>query len=149
MDEVERSLRALQDPNVRDGGSEVGSGGSVLCFAALRGHFDVVRLLLEARAKTELHDFAGSTPLHHAAAYGDLEIARLLLGFGAPKEAADGMGRRPLHLAALKGRLDVLRVLLEHKAEKEAVADGQTAYQLACASGHFEVAQVLREKRRR
>ena len=237
VDEVERSLRALQDPNVSDGGSEVGSGGSVLCFAALRGHFDVVRLLLEAGAKTELHDFAGSSPLHHAAAYGDLEIARLLLDYGAKKEAvdrlsctpmhmaarrghaavvrllagagqelvdgmgkrplhlaaeeghvdvvrllvaqmevADGMGRRPLHWAALRGHVSVVDLLLASRCESGAEdhqgsrplhlaaaegrvgvaqsllahgADGvKAAYDVACASGHFEVAQVLRRKRR-
>merc|ERR1719263_350558 len=67
-------------------------GWSSLHYAACGGHFEVSRLLLEARgdANVELPDF--STPLMLAVEEGDIPVAELLLQHGARTRAKDEAG---------------------------------------------------------
>jgi ankyrin repeat protein len=48
-----------------------------------RGSIDIIRLLLEAGANTEMRDKWGDAPLHDAVASGNLEVAALLIKAGA------------------------------------------------------------------
>jgi ankyrin repeat protein len=83
-----------------------------LALAALLGHVDVVRLLIDAgedpnRFNPEgLH--AHATPLHHAALNGHLDVVRLLVERGARTDVRDRVyGGTPLGWAEHGQRGDV------------------------------------------
>ena len=143
FEEVERSLRALQNPDL-DPTWHV----SPLSAAAEEGHSGVVRLLLEAGANTEWRTEAEGedcqrTALHSAADAGYLEVVRLLLNFGANKDAANSSGRTALHLAAENGYASLVGLLLESGANKEANAAGFRPLHLAAMQGHLQVVTLL------
>ena len=136
VEEVEASLRALQDP------STCLSDGSALCLAV--DHVEVLQLLLEAAADPEVADDHRMTALHEAATRGHDQAVELLLDFRANMEAKDHQGRRPLHLAAYGGHLDVLCRLLQSGAHLEAI-DFQALrpLHLAATIGHEEIVRIL------
>jgi ankyrin repeat protein len=83
-----------------------GDGRTVLHWAALDGHAQVVKMLL-AHAKIadvlESQDCYGGTALHLAVEEHDLDVIRLLLATGMDIERKDKHGRTALHLAAVHG----------------------------------------------
>jgi ankyrin repeat protein len=58
-------------------------GDTALMWAAVAGHVDVVRLLIEAGADVRMVDDEGVTALHLARANGHTEVAAALLAAGA------------------------------------------------------------------
>ena len=56
-----------------------GVGATALHIAAERGHWSLVRYLLEAKASTVKQNLRGKAALHMAALSGHLEVVRLLL----------------------------------------------------------------------
>ena len=58
-------------------------GRTPLMIAALEGHLEVARLLMEAGADSNLADAEGSTALSLARSYGNLDVAALLAESGA------------------------------------------------------------------
>ncbi len=85
------------DPNTKD---EYGS--TPLHWAALKGHLDVVELLLKHGADPNVKDEDGSTPLHDAAWNGHADVVELLLKHGADPNTKNEYGKTPLHRAAMK-----------------------------------------------
>lgn len=85
---------------------------SALGFAAERGHFDIVKLLLDRGAKTDVTDsFYGSRPLDFALRGGHLEIAVHLLERGSPGAATVlNAGIRQRDVAAVKAALATRQV---------------------------------------
>ena len=145
MEEVERNLQALQNPNVDlEGWHE-----SPLSLAVYRGHAHMVRLLLEARANVDAADFEGHLPLHLAAISGNLEVVRLLLDSGAKMEAGSEDVRSPLHLAAMNGTLQIARFLLDSGANKEAtdLLGRRPLHCAAEADDNWEVCRLLLDSR--
>ncbi|WP_035156272.1 ankyrin repeat domain-containing protein [Cohnella thermotolerans] len=87
--------------------------------AALAGerNADVIRLLLERGARTDLLDSNGHTCLHTAAYHDDLvETIRMLIAFGADVRATSGSGETALSLAEKQGNRRVAALLREHGA---------------------------------
>lgn len=58
------------------------AGRTALHDAALRGHEECVRLLLELGASIDSADLSGNTPLHYASSYGHLTSVQLLIEKG-------------------------------------------------------------------
>ena len=56
---------------------------TLLSAASYEGCLDVVRLLLENGANTEIPSIGGETPLTNAASHGSFEIVELLVQYGA------------------------------------------------------------------
>ena len=145
--EVENRLCGPQDPNTvsiitTDDDEEHLTAFSV---AAQHGHPEVVSLLLEADADTDMcGDICGETPLLSAAFNGDLDIVQLLLEAGADKEKFDIEGQTALHNASEEGHLETVRLLLESGANRDP-CDNQdrTPLHLAFEGGHLEVARLL------
>ena len=99
-------------------------------LAAERGHLEVVRLLLEARADKNAARQDGTTALMAAAVNGHLEVVRLLLEAGADKNAASQDGTTALMAATARGHLEVVRLLLEAGDDKR---------RLLCSTEYFHV----------
>ena len=109
VQEVERflnrptDLHQVTDINIED---------FPLWAAVRRGHEDIVRLLLEARADANYHEDILLT----ASAGGRVEVVQLLLQARASALTGisdPGLHISPVWLAAQRGHMDVVRLLLE------------------------------------
>ncbi len=70
-----------------------------LHWAAMWGHVDAVKLLLEKGAEIDAPDSSGLTPLHWAAWQGRLEVVKYLISKGADKDATSRYGESVLNRA--------------------------------------------------
>jgi len=77
----------------------------------IKGHPDIVRLLLKHKAELNTKDASGWTPLHVASAHNDVELVRLLINRGARLNATDNQGHSPLKWARETGSRDVFSYL--------------------------------------
>ncbi|XP_025163001.1 uncharacterized protein LOC105180587 isoform X2 [Harpegnathos saltator] len=136
------SLRRGPGANVQDA-----SGYSALHHAALNGHRDVVRLLLQYEASTNVVDAKGSSPLHLAAWAGDAEIVRLILSQGpsVPKvNLATKDNETALHCAAQYGHTEVVAQLLHYGCDPSIRnSRGESALDLAAQYGRLETVELL------
>ena len=142
LKEVEALLQQPLDPDILD------SSGmwNAIHAAAIYGHLEVVRLLVEAGADKESEMDDGPNALQLAAQNGHLEVVQFLLEAGASKDAAATGDRSALHMAAQNGHARVVELLLEWAVDKDAMAaHGQTALHLASFFGHLEVVRLLAE----
>ena len=121
---------ANKDQGTRD-------GTTPLFIAAQKGHFEVVRFLVESSAnKDQGKADDGVTPLFIAAQNGHFEVVRFLVESGASKDAA-----------AHNGHLQVVRFLVESGASKDTgrTHDGGTPLHAAAHNGHLQVVRFLVE----
>ncbi|XP_030762087.1 ankyrin repeat and SAM domain-containing protein 1A-like [Sitophilus oryzae] len=135
------SLRRGPGVNVQDS-----SGYSCLHHAALNGHTDIVRLLLEHDASPNIVDIKGSSPLHLAAWSGNLEIVKLLLSrsFKCNVNLTTEDDETALHCAAQYGHTAVVSLLLEYACDPGIRnAKGETALELAAQYGRLETVELL------
>ena len=72
---------------------------SALHEAALNGALQMVRLCLTYRARLDLQDVNGNTPLHLAAARSHMDVAELLIRAGARPDTANRAGQTAFALA--------------------------------------------------
>ena len=73
-------------------------------------------------------------------------VVKELIGSGEDVNQQDERGWTPLNWAAGKGNLEVVTLLVEHGADILKVGrDQRTAYMIALAAGHAEVARFLRQ----
>jgi ankyrin repeat protein len=115
-----------------------------LHVAALNGHVEVSRKLLQHKVDQNALDKNGRTPLRLAAEGGHIDVARLLLEHGVDVNALDDKRSTSLHLASKGGHINVARLLLEHGIDAAALdSKRSTALHLASKGGHINVAQLL------
>ena len=89
---------------------------TALWVAAAKGHFDVVRLLIEQSAEVDGRTSNNSTPLRAAAVDGHLDIVRCLVENGADVNARNNFNSTPLMITCHSGHLDVASYLVKHGA---------------------------------
>jgi ankyrin repeat protein len=88
------------------------AGDNPLMAACLRGHFDVVRLLLEVGAKVNVQcGHAGTTPLMAVAYTGYADVARLLVKSSANLQLQNMYGNTALDLAKENKRTETVKEL--------------------------------------
>ena len=127
-------------------------GDTPLHLATLKGHADIIRLLLQKGGEVNGLNIAMSTPLHLAASKGRAGAVRILMENGADPELRDRWGRTPLHLAAVNGKHDITRILLKLGARPDPRdRNGRTPlYAVARMSGigkgHIHTAWLLLKK---
>ncbi|MDE2737192.1 MAG: ankyrin repeat domain-containing protein [Gemmatimonadota bacterium] len=135
-------IAAGMDIHVRDD-----DGTTALNVAALEGHVEVVRILVEqwiAEAGAQTQDADGRTVLMWAASGGDVEMVRLLLENGANIHAQDADSTTVLMWAASGGGMEVVHLLLENGAYINAQDKyGYTALTWAAGAGQVEVVRLL------
>jgi Ankyrin repeats (3 copies)/Ankyrin repeat len=123
-----------------------GFNGTPLHAAAIRGHIEVVLLLLKHVPVDIRSTWLNRTPLHCIALEGQVEIGRHLLKHGADVNARQESGWTPLHLVACFGHLESMRLLLDHGANPHACNDdSRTPYQMANSQRRQEILQLLSE----
>ncbi|XP_076002680.1 ankyrin repeat and protein kinase domain-containing protein 1 [Genypterus blacodes] len=122
-------------------------GYTPLIIAVLHRLYDIISLLLDHGAATNLCDEDQWTALHFAAQSGDDRTVRLLLDKGAVVEAREKAGWMPLHLACQNNHEPVVRLLLSRLSDKALeecrTAQGRMPLHLACAYGHLSIAKLL------
>lgn len=118
---------------------------NALMMAALQGHTDWVRRLLDRGAQLEKPSF---TPLHYAATGPESATVRLLLARGAKVDSRANNGNTPLMMAARYGSEGSVIELLQHGADANARNDReQTAADLARSAGRDSLAQLIEQHR--
>lgn len=116
---------------------------NALMMAALHGHTDWVRRLLDQGAQLEKPSF---TPLHYAATGPESATVRLLLARGAKVDSRANNGNTPLMMAARYGSEGSVIELLQHGADAKARnARDQTAADLARSAGRDSLAQMIEQ----
>lgn len=96
--------------NVKD----VNLGPSPLRIAAMKGHQEIVNLLLEQGAIVNAFGQTGRTALHWASLKGKRDIVKMLLDFGADCSVQDELGRTPLDWALIRNHQEIAKQLQEH-----------------------------------
>ena len=149
----------------------IGAGGDVnyappfdeptLHRAVRLGSADVVHVLLEAKANTEVRlaeskepEDTGMTALMEAARRGHRPVIQLLLDARAKVSAATDQGRTALMFAAANGNVEAIRMLLRAGADVNAQtkrdadwSGGRTALFDAIKGGHPKAIQALLDAR--
>ncbi len=78
---------------------------------------EILQLLLDNGANTELCSESGVTVLHDACSIGNKEATLMLPRGGAHIHTRDAQGNTALHWAVRLDQVNILQVLLEHGAE--------------------------------
>ena len=113
---------------------------TALWVAAAKGHFDVVRLLIEQSAEVDGRTSNNSTPLRAAAVDGHLDIVRCLVENGADVNARNNFNSTPLMITCHSGHLDVASYLVKHGANINLQDDdGRSCLHYASKRGHVQL----------
>jgi ankyrin repeat protein len=97
------------DLNARDD-----AGRTPLDLAVIHCQTNVISLLLDRGAKTNIRAQGGATPLHLAAQEGCVDAVKLLLAKGAKVNAKDDQGKTPLDRALEWHQDEVVELLRQH-----------------------------------
>jgi hypothetical protein len=128
---------------------------TALHAAARRGHAEVVELLLSKRAKVNVQNKVGTTPLLNAVCSGKpdqeaayLSVVQLLIAAGADVTLDNDDGDTPLHAAARRNRPDILEALIKAGGPVDlraggAKGDGQTPLHSAIKGGALDSIEML------
>lgn len=120
---------------------------SPLMMAALKGHLDLARQLIDRGADVNK---TGWTPLHYAATGGHLAIMELLLEHHAYIDAESPNGTTPLMMAAQYGSIDAVKLLLEAGADPRLKNQlGLSAIDFAHRVNRAEAAELIAQAVRR
>lgn len=113
--------------------------------AAIEGHPEIVKCLLENGALFEAKHSKRNSPLYYAAWKGHTEVVRVLLSFGATNENSSMRNFSPLHIAAQQGYLEIVQLLLSSENEETESQNWirETPLYLAALNGHIEVVKHL------
>ncbi|XQJ27244.1 ankyrin/TPR repeat protein [Leishmania guyanensis] len=146
-EDVEKFLRAARSRDAADcsrmlkekpelANSVEAGGYSALHFAAFNGDAQMICLLLEYKANTNVENMDGNTPLIMAVKGRQLECIRILVNGGADVNKESDSGSTAAHYAASMGYLDCLHLLVELGA-KTMYTDSEagTLLHWACHSG--------------
>ncbi|WVZ91129.1 hypothetical protein U9M48_037341 [Paspalum notatum var. saurae] len=121
-------------------------GLNALHHAALNGHLEVCRFLVE-ESGIDVNSTSGrGTPIHYAAAGGDVRVLGYLLDRGGDPAIQDSRGgSTPLHDAAVHGHCEAVRLLLSKGVDVDQPSCRGTALHSAAAIANDMVIKILLE----
>lgn len=93
--------------------------GTALHGAALNGHIEIVKTLIDHGADVNVIEGQRQTPLHCAARKGKVNVVKFLVEKGANVNAQERDGLTPLDYAAKNGEEETVSVLLSHGAKRD------------------------------
>lgn len=102
IQDVDAAIKKGADVNVQDE-----TGATATMWASLRGHKEIVLLLIRAKADLNIQSSRGSTALSWAAMRGKRDIVSALLDAGADLTKQDLQGKSPAVLAEENGYHDI------------------------------------------
>ncbi|XP_029384252.1 SH3 and multiple ankyrin repeat domains protein 1-like [Echeneis naucrates] len=109
------------------------------------GETSCCETLLYYRAKLGTRDENGWDESHQACQNGFAQHLEHLLFYGADDTSQNASGNTALHISALYNKESCVRVLLYRGANREAKnKHGQSPFQLAVMSGHFELGEIIK-----
>lgn len=114
-----------------------------LHHAVFSGSALVLKELLRSKAKPDVMDCSGDTPITIAVYLNNMEGVKKLLSAGADVEL--GAGANPLSMAAFHGRAEMLEFLLARGANPNSIAGGRTSLLSAARNLHVESVRLLLE----
>lgn len=116
-----------------------------LHIASRQGHEQMVQYILkDLRAKPNVIDNEGATPLLHAIQGHNDKVCEELLKYDADTNVQDRHGACALHYAARDGLVDIIANLLENQADLDLVDnENQTPLHYACQHGMDEAVEYL------
>ena len=120
---------------------------SSVADAAMKGRWDTVRSLVQAKADVNIPQVDGTTALHWAVRADDIDAVDLLIRAGAKVTTANREGVTPLQLAAINGSAAMLQKLLKSGASVNTPLTrfGDTALMMAARTGVTDALKVLVE----
>ena len=120
------------------------AGESALMMAALRGHLDWVKRLLDRGARADGLEPLAWTALHYAATGPEPQTVQMLLARGAKVDARSPNGTTPLMMAARYGAEPSVDLLLQRGADARLKNDASlTAADFAKMAGREPLARRL------
>lgn len=139
-------MEVLLGPNRSNLDAKDTTGNCAIHYAAVNGHVDCIRKLVEKGVDINRAGPSGKTPLHIAASLNDVEMTKFLLENGAKNTSKDKFGRSALILAVMNGAYQVASILLAKGAPFD-LPDKSTNHPLhyACAYGYPELIDLLME----
>ncbi|MHB1456855.1 MAG: ankyrin repeat domain-containing protein [Armatimonadota bacterium] len=120
-------------------------GTTLLHIAAEEDHIDIVKLLIERGADTEVENGFGETPLHQTAVHECPQVAEFLIQSGADYKRTFEFGNRSLlHVAALHDSVMTAIVLINHRLDVNALDDEcETPLHVAAQWNHRVIADLF------
>ena len=120
-----------------------------LHYAALHGHLDIIRMLINFGCDASIKGQRGWTPLHFACKGGHSNVVKMLLSKRSYNfMSVDDNGNLPIHIAATFGHWDIIQMLATDFGCDINIAGehGWTALHYACQGGHIStVKKLIRE----
>ena len=104
--------RLLRTPRLNLDAADEDTGLTALPYAAMRGHVEIVKLLLHHGAQSCKTDYEGRAAIHHATKGNSLQCLQLFLDQDMGSSLTDIEGLTIWHLAALTETKQVLDMLL-------------------------------------
>lgn len=123
-------------------------GNTPIHWAAVGGHEEIVKILLDAGCDIEIKSHDGFTPLHSVAQEDHENVLQLLLDRGADINARnlEDSEHTVLHYASCWGAIKCTKLLLKRGAEIDAKSsDKSTPLIFACEKGNVDIARALIE----
>lgn len=103
------SYLVKQNPDVNV--AEVDGEWTALHYASFYGHWQLVKVLLKARANLNVRDAFGYTPLHLAALEGHQTVSEILLRSGVDVHLKNKSGQTAIDIARLYGQDGLVTML--------------------------------------
>lgn len=143
--EMVKKLLALGAGELHLGGGRKKYARTPLHEAAMNGHADVCRLLVDFGLLVDCHTTRGRTPLMYAVKGGHVDAARFFVEeCGANVDEQNEMGVTPVYLASQEGLAPLVELLVRNGADvNRCNRTRHSPLHEAVAGGHIAVAEFL------
>jgi len=140
-------IARIHNQRLLDVNAQGGRYGNALQAASLRGHKEVVQMLVDKGADVNAQGGRYSNALQAASEGGHKEVVQMLVDKRADINAQGGFYGNALQAASLRGYKEVVQMLVNKGADINAQGGFYSnALQAASLRGHKEVVQMLVDK---
>lgn len=113
-------------------------------LAARNGYTEMLSYLLTKRARSDIPNFNGQSPLHLAALFGFTDIVNLLIESGVDINRQDIYGKTALLDSSISNHIDVATLLLKNGAITDIVDEqGYAPIMAAAQNDNLELVKIL------